>query len=157
MATDAEAIAEIYLAAARAAWGHIVGDATLAALSSPVATWEERLRALPPAEAVVVAAGPGGLDGFVWVRPAPDDDAGEVAMLYTRPSVWGAGVGRALLAHGCSLLLDAGFTRAVLWTEERNHRPRAVYEAAGWRLDGRARERVWLGHPLRELRYTREL
>ena len=49
----------------------------------------------------------------------------------------------AALAH----LRAAGFAEAVLWTEERNHRPRAVYEAGGGRLDGAVRERAFLGAP----------
>jgi len=52
---------------------------------------------------------------------------------------------------------EAGCTEARLWTEERNERPRRVYEAAGWRTDGEARERVWNGAPLRELSYRKPL
>ena len=52
---------------------------------------------------------------------------------------------------------SAGCTEATLWTEERNERPRRFYEAAGWRADGEAKERVWNGAPLRELRYRKAL
>ena len=50
-----------------------------------------------------------------------------------RPSVWGQGVGRALIAAGTEHLAAAGFEEATLWTEHRNQRPRRFYGAAGWR------------------------
>ncbi len=55
------------------------------------------------------------------------------------------------------MLREAGCTEATLWTEERNERPRRVYEAAGWRTDGEVRERPWNGAWLRELRYRKTL
>ena len=62
-------------------------------------------------------------------------------------------VGRALLARAVETLREGGCHEAVLWTERRNHRPRAFYEAAGWRHDGATREREFLGQPIVEVRY----
>ena len=46
-------------------------------------------------------------------------------------------------AHGAALeaLREDGFTTATLWTATDNHRPRRIYERAGWRLDGPTRGR----------------
>jgi GNAT superfamily N-acetyltransferase len=81
----------------------------------------------------------------------------EIDLLYTHPRTWGRGIGRLLLAAGEAALREAGCPEATLWTEERNARPRGFYEAAGWRTDGGARERVWNGAALRELRYRKAL
>ena len=54
-------------------------------------------------------------------------------------------------------LRDAGYPEATLWTGSENHRPRALYEAAGWRLDGAERRFDYLGVELVNLRYRRRL
>jgi GNAT superfamily N-acetyltransferase len=136
---DHDAMAELFLAAGRAAWG-FAGDAALAAMRAPAFTGGE-----------IVAEEGGAVVGFVV--PADCD----IDLLYTHPRVWGSGVGRALLAAGEAALRENGCTDAMLWTEERNDRPRRFYEAAGWRTDGGVRERVWNGAKLRELRYRKTL
>ena len=97
------------------------------------------------AEARIWTVGGGGAD-FPLISPAiaaaADGDVVEVR----------AGVYREDLA-----LRERGCTEATLWTEERNERPRRFYEAAGWKADGEAQERVWNGAPLRELRYRKAL
>jgi GNAT superfamily N-acetyltransferase len=132
-------MAELFLAAARAAWG-FTGEAALAAMRAPAFTGGE-----------IVAEDEEGVVGFVVPTGC------EIALLYTHPRAWGRGAGRALLAAGEAALRDAGCPEATLWTEERNERPRRFYEAAGWRADGEAKERVWNGTPLRELRYRKTL
>jgi GNAT superfamily N-acetyltransferase len=132
-------MAELFLAAARAAWG-FVGEAALAEMRAPEFTGGE-----------IVAEDDEGVAGFVIAAGC------EVDLLYTHPRTWGKGLGRALLAAGEAKLRDDGCREAMLWTEERNERPRRVYEAAGWRTDGEARERVWNGAPLRELLYLKAL
>jgi GNAT superfamily N-acetyltransferase len=153
---DATAIAETFVAAGRAAWGHIVAPAQLEAMPPPVDTWRERLVHLPPRDVVLVAVAGGVVVGFVWVTPdTAEPGVGCVETFYTRPDVWGGGVGRALLDAGVTALRDAGCRAAMLWTEARNHRPRRVYESDGWRADGTTRERTFLGSPLVEVRYRR--
>ena len=132
-------MAELFLAAGRAAWG-FAGEGALAAMHAPVFTGGE-----------LVAEDVSGLVGFV----APQ--SGEIDLLYTHPRAWGSGVGRVLLAAGEAALREAGCGEATLWTEERNERPRRFYEAAGWRTDGGVREREWNGAALRELRYRKAL
>jgi GNAT superfamily N-acetyltransferase len=132
-------MAELFLAAGRAAWG-FAGEGALAAMRAPVLTGGE-----------LVAEDESGVVGFVAPRNC------EIDLLYTHPRAWRSGAGRALLAAGEAALREAGCAEATLWTEERNERPRRFYEAAGWRTDGAARERVWNGAPLRELRYRKRL
>ena len=138
-AADHAAMAEVFLAAGRAAWG-FAGDEALAAMRAPAFGRGE-----------IVAEDAEGIAGFVALAGC------EVDMLYTHPRAWGSGAGRALLAAGEAALRESGCAEATLWTEERNERPRRVYETAGWRTDGQARERVWNGAPLRELLYRKPL
>jgi len=132
-------MAELFLAAGRAAWG-FAGEEALAGMRAPAFTGGE-----------IVAEDEEGVIGFVVAV------ACEIALLYTHPRTWGSGAGRALLAAGEAALRASGCTEATLWTEERNERPRRFYEAAGWRADGEVQERVWNGAPLRELRYRKTL
>ncbi len=138
-AADYTAMAELFLAAGRAAWG-FAGEEALAAMRAPAFTGDE-----------IVAEEEGEVIGFVVPAGC------EIALLYTHPRTWGSGAGRALLAAGEAALRESGCTEATLWTEERNERPRRFYEAAGWQADGEAHERVWNGARLRELRYRKAL
>ena len=132
-------MAELFLAAGRAAWGFAGEEALAAHARAGVHRRRDR--------------GGGGREVVGFVVPA----GCEIALLYTHPRAWGSGAGRALLAAGEAALRERGCTEATLWTEERNERPRRFYEAAGWRADGEAHERVWNGAPLRELRYRKRL
>jgi GNAT superfamily N-acetyltransferase len=138
-AADRDAMGELFLAAGRAAWG-FAGEEALSAMRAPVFTGGE-----------LVAEDEHGVVGFVIAAGC------EIDLLYTHPRAWGSGAGRALLAAGEAALRESGCIESTLWTEERNERPRRFYEAAGWRTDGKAKERVWNGAPLRELRYTKRL
>jgi hypothetical protein len=72
---DAPAPGEVYVAAARAGWRELFGDAHLAAIARPAGRWR--------------------VVGFAEVLRSPDADAGpEVGQrdtLYTDPAVWGRG------------------------------------------------------------------
>jgi GNAT superfamily N-acetyltransferase len=138
-AADHDAMAEVFLAAGRAAWG-FAGEDALAAMRAPFFGRGE-----------LVAENESGVLGFVAAVGCVID------LLYTHPRAWGSGAGRALLAAGEAALREHGCAEATLWTEERNERARRVYEAAGWRTDGEVRDRVWHGAPLRELRYAKRL
>jgi GNAT superfamily N-acetyltransferase len=81
----------------------------------------------------------------------------ELQFFYTHPRVWGRGVGQMLLESAEAALREAGCAEAFVYTEERNHRPMRIYRAAGWEPDGTARERDWLGAPIREPRLRKRL
>ena len=154
---DAEAMASLYVSAARQAWSQIFGVANLASLAPPVDALRRRIGASGSDEHVIVAELDGEVRGYAIVRLSADDDAsgttGELDAIYTDPSVWGRGIGRALLASAAQSLAERGFAEATLWTAEANERPRLVYAAAGWEPDGTARDRTWRGVRFRELRY----
>ena len=152
---DADAIATTFTEAARAAWRHFVPPERLDALLPDREGWRARLRA--PAEGAVVLVAVVGNDVVGFIATQAAKNTGEVETFYTRPRVWGTGVGRALLDAGLEVLRAAGCKDALLWTEERNHRPRRVYEAYGWRVDGAPRERSYLDAPIREVRYRLKL
>jgi RimJ/RimL family protein N-acetyltransferase len=77
--------------------------------------------------------------------------------LYTAPATWGRGAGLALLAAAVEALREDEFTTVTLWTATDNHRPRRIYERAGWRLDGATRNRNLGGIAFEELRYRLRL
>lgn len=150
---DAEGLAAVFTAAARAAWASFLPPA-LDAFVSPAARWAARLR--EPALHVRVAADDLGICGFAATRPAPEPDlpagTGELALLYAHPRAWGAGVGPRLLDRALFDLHAAGCREAVVWTEERNARALALYARLGWRPDGAVRARTFLEAPIRERR-----
>lgn len=54
---------------------------------------------------------------------------------------------------GLDLLRDMGYHECVLWTEERNERPRRIYAQMGWTLDGGIRSRDFHGIDITETRH----
>jgi len=93
---DHDAMAEVFLAAGRAAWG-FAGEEALAAMRAPFFGRGE-----------LVAEDESGVVGFVAAV------ACEIDLLYTHPRAWGSGAGRALLAAGEAALRENGCTRASL-------------------------------------------
>jgi GNAT superfamily N-acetyltransferase len=150
---DWDGMRDTFAQAGQAGWAHILPAATLAALSAPD-RWCPR-----HGGDVLVAEHEGNVVGFVCLRASADDDAGptigEIDACYVHPSVWGTGVGQALLAAAAAQLAASGFKEATLWTEHRNHRPLRFYGAAGWKLDGAERRRTFVGTDLLELRHRR--
>jgi GNAT superfamily N-acetyltransferase len=140
---DLPAISAVHAASARAAFGHIAPIERF----EPV-DWGPSLAA---ADDALVATDAGEVVGFVFTRGC------ELRVFYSDPRVWGRGFGRALLQAAEDAMRAAGCEEAFVYTEERNHRPLRIYEAAGWRPDGGVKEREWLGAPIRELRLVKPL
>jgi ribosomal protein S18 acetylase RimI-like enzyme len=156
--SDAPAMAELYIAAAREGWSHIYPADALAQLRAPEARMVEEIEDTSARRSVLVAVLDSEVVGFAVTRPSHDEDEssesiGELDTFYSHPRVWGRGVGRALMREALAALRASGFTEATLWTAEENHRPRAVYEAAGWRTDGAVKENTHLGVSVTELRH----
>jgi GNAT superfamily N-acetyltransferase len=148
---DWESMQDIFIQAGQAGWSHILPPDTLAELVAPD-RWNPRSGA-----DVLVAERAGDVVGFVCVCASADDDAeltvGEVDACYVLPSVWGTGVGQALLRAAVERLVALGFESVTLWTERRNDRPLRFYRSAGWTLDGCERCRTYRGSEIRELRH----
>lgn len=157
---DLPALTTIKRDAGLAAWPHILPADVIAALPFP-ARWAAAIDSTDARVAVLVAETDGAPVGFAVVRPSGDDDAapgtGELDAFYTAPAVWGLGVGRALLRAAEMALAEHGFTDAALWTGAENHRPRRIYDVAGWVTDGATRDRSLGGAAFTEVRYRRGL
>ena len=119
--TTGPAMAEVFLAAGRAAWG-FAGEEALAACA-------RRLRAR--------RARRGGRGRASSASRRRRGCA--VELLFTHPRAWGRGAGRALLAAGEDALRDAGCAEAALWTEERNETPAASTRRRAGGRTGRSR------------------
>ncbi len=157
---DAAALARVFHRAARAGWASLFPPGWFEGLESEPDHFAAPLAGVAGMQ-VLVAAERTRPVGFVLVRPSQDDDAaastGEVHMLFTDPSLWGAGVGTRLLDAGTAALRERGYAEATLWTAEASERARRLYERAGWRPDGALRERTVRAIRFEELRYRRPL
>jgi L-amino acid N-acyltransferase YncA len=160
--SDIEAMAAIYIEAARAGWARILGTSNLEALEPPVDRLRAEFASTDARQHVLVAEKEGRVIAFAVVRQSRDEDAhgaevGELEQFYSAPAVWGEGAGRKVMAAALGALRESGFTEATLWVAEENHRPRRIYEVAGWRYDGVTREQPWRGGSVRDLRYRIKL
>jgi GNAT superfamily N-acetyltransferase len=142
------------------AWPHILPPAAFESLPFPQ-RWIEAIDDSDPRVTFLVAERDVRAIGFALTRPSGDADAtettGELDGFYVAPDCWGLGVGRALLASAVATLRAARFRDATLWTAAENHRPRRIYETAGWRLDGADRKRTLGGVDFVEVRYRLSL
>jgi GNAT superfamily N-acetyltransferase len=142
---DVPRLAAIKRDAGVAAWPHILPPEVIETLPF-LDRWATAIGAPDPRIGVLVAESGGRVVGFAVTRPSGDPDAdaatGELDGFYVDPPTWGIGAGRSLLAAATQRLRDAGFSRATLWTAEANHRPRRIYDTAGWRTDGTERRRT---------------
>jgi len=139
-----------------AAWAHILPPEVIETLGLPD-RWAAAIDSSDPLVSMVVAERDGDVIGFAFTRPSADPDAtdetGELDGFYVAPERWGLGVGRALLESAVATLRAAGFRDATLWTAVENHRPRRIYEVAGWGVDGADRRRTFGGVSFVEVRY----
>src|SRR4051794_22607724 len=108
----------VWVAAGRHAWPHIFGEDSLKTIEPPVESFREQITQ-DDTRTILVAESNGEVIAFAVLRASPDDDAdatavGQLGMFYSHPSVWGRGVGRALLAATLESLRGQGFTEATL-------------------------------------------
>ena len=160
---DAAALASLQVRAWQAAYSPYVSAEQLAG-AGDVAARTERWREIlagrhGETRTFVALADDGAVQGFVTVGPSRDDDArpgdAELYAIYVEPKLIGAGIGRALLAHG-ERELAREHRGATLWVFEANEVARRFYERHGWRVDDApfARDR-WDWAP--SVRYRKEL
>ena len=168
--TDGPAIAAVQRRAWRVRYRGLIADAFLDGLDFSYlgGYWTGRATVSPsPRHRLLVAGPPGEVHGVVDTGPARDDDArvaadgtvltGEVRSLYVDPSVFGRGLGSALLHAAEGALATAGFTAgAVLWVVEGNAGARAFYERWGWAPDGARKVTPVDDERLDEVRYSHQ-
>jgi ribosomal protein S18 acetylase RimI-like enzyme len=159
---DAPAMAALHVRAWRATYAGLIPDDFLAGLKveEREARWRHSLTApeVAPGERVILVAEDAGVVlGFVAAGHARGDDEfgmGEVYAINVDPPAWGRGAGRALLA-AATASLDARFAVSILWVVEGNQRARAVYERAGWSIDGATKMESYGGADVNNCRYRR--
>ncbi|MGH7434492.1 MAG: GNAT family N-acetyltransferase [Polyangiaceae bacterium] len=151
VAADAQAIGAVFDAAVRERWTHF-GELARQPMFPPE-EWDREVAAHAPPNVLLVAEHESRVVGFTAVHPAES----EMYLLFVRPDCAGRGVGRALLEAAHCALRAAGCRESRLYTDERNTRAIAFYEAAGYRRDGAVRESDFRGLHLREPGFTKAL
>jgi len=144
---DADAIAEVHVAAWHAAYRGLMPDARIDAftLEGRRQRWRQNL-AQGPARTTVFEQG-GRVIAFASVGPSRDEpDSGEIWALYAAPAAWGTGAARALLDQALTYLRQSGFPRTMLWVLEGNLRAIRFYQSAGFHLDGGSKQADGLPH-----------
>jgi ribosomal protein S18 acetylase RimI-like enzyme len=149
---DAQGIGAVFDAAVREGWKYL-GELAARPMFPPE-EWDTLVAEHVAPNALLVAIDEADrLIGFVAVHPSE----GEMHLLFVHPDHGGRGVGQALLAAAHEVLRAAGCREAFLYAHEQNERALAVYEAAGYRRDGTARESDFRGVHLREPRLVKDL
>jgi GNAT superfamily N-acetyltransferase len=159
-ASDAASVAQVHVAAWRAAYGGMVPQAYLDALdpAERALAWPAILDAV---DVALVAHTDAAVVGFATGGRSRDADAaaavGEVGAIYVSRDRWRRGIGRILLEACIQRLSQRGYREATLWVLEANHGSRAFYERLGWLPDG-CRQEYPLGSETRPVvRYRRSL
>ncbi len=156
-AGDALAIAEVHVAAWRAAYAGILPEHVLAARSVERRT-EQWTRQLDEGRSTVWVAAVSDVRGFVSAGNSRDADspgAGEVYSLYVAPELWGRGLGQRLFSASSAWLAQR-YQRSQLWVLAGNDRARRFYSRQGWQPDG-AEKREQRGDViLHEVRFVAE-
>ncbi|MFZ3451979.1 GNAT family N-acetyltransferase [Arthrobacter sp. 7Tela_A1] len=160
-AQDSEPLAELHVAAWRAAYRGIMSDDYLDGMDvARVADgWRRNLGTPNPGTTYLVAAVAGRPVGFAAFGPAPgEDDAGtgELRAINVHPGWWGRGAGSALFTEAERRLAGLGCARAFLWVARENRRAHLFYERHGWTNDGGVLEDTRFSPPVFEVRYSRD-
>jgi ribosomal protein S18 acetylase RimI-like enzyme len=159
---DARAIAEIHVAAWRAAYRGLMPDDYLAALSvdERAKMWHDALGRASPAQ-LALAELDGTLAGFCIYGPTRDKEPPEVAEIYAvniHPDYWRRGAGRLLCEHALREAAAREHSAVTLWVMSGNERARSFYERLGFAPDGALRTNSELiGRPFDELRYRKAI
>ena len=138
VADDADAMAEVFVAAWRQAYPGVVPEPVLAGLDHDrTARWLAGLIDGHAEGETDVAVRDGRVIGFVRYGLKPD--GGYVFGLYVHPAQAGQGTGRALLRHAEQRLRERGSDTVSLHVFEANERARRLYAKAGYAPDGSTR------------------
>ena len=159
---DAPAIAQIHVAAWRAAYRGLMPDDYLASLSVYERTkmWHDALGRPSPVQ-LALAEVDGTLAGFCLYGPTRDKEPPEVAEIYAvniHPDYWRRGAGRLLCEHALREAAAREHNAVTLWVMTGNERARGFYQRLGFAPDGALRTNSELiGRAFDELRYRKAL
>ena len=159
---DARTIAEIHVAAWRAAYHELMPADYLASLDvgERAEMWSKGIVRGGPAR-LTVAEIDGVVRGFCLYGPTRDelpDDVAEIYALNVEPERWRMGAGRALCEHALRQAAAREHTTMTLWVVKGNDPARRFYERLGYKPDGAERTNSQLVPvPFREVRYRRSI
>lgn len=143
---DPASISAIQARAWRMAYGNLLPEATLAALTPEalLPAWLRAVREPPSARhAVLVAVADDIVVGFAAVGPSEDRDAvdteGQLAVLAVDPTHVRAGHGSRLLSAVVDHLRTHGMTALTVWLPEGDLARHAFFTSAGMLPDGARR------------------
>jgi len=157
---DAPTIAELHVAAWRAAYSDLMPRVYLEGLTvaTRTATWQRWLREPGPATTVVCEQ-ERRIVGFCVYGPSrdndvPSDTTGELVAINVHPRYWHQGCGTALCRHVLREAETTAWQSLTLWVLKQNVAAREFYSRLGFVPDGTERSNTQLiGTPLDELRY----
>jgi len=160
---DAERIAEIHVAAWRAAYVPYMPKSFLDSLSvgERASMWRKTLSRTGPSVCSVAVDNAGHAVAFCVYGPSRDADAsgdkiGELIAINVLPSEWRKGYGRELCDAVLTHARLSGWQAVTLWVLHGNDRARTFYERFGFVADGVERQDAKLiGVPLHEVRYRK--
>jgi len=159
---DARTVAEIHIAAWRAAYRELMPADYLASLSvnERADMWTRSIIRGGPSK-LAIAEVDGALAGFCSFGPARDelpDDVAEIYAVNVAPERWRLGAGRALCEHALRQAAAREHKTMTLWVVKGNDPARRFYERLGYRPDGAERTNSQLVPiPFDEVRYRRSI
>ena len=133
---DAEQIAEVKIAAWRAAYAHILDPALLANLDlgREAARWRERIVAPTVACRIWVAVDKGQVVGYVVVGPNRFHEVacdGELQAIYVHPGVQRGGIGKSLLRVAVDWMVEQDFKSMAVFVFRDNPLGVNFYKSMG--------------------------
>lgn len=159
---DAAAIAELHVAAWRAAYRGLMPDEYLASLRVEERhdRWSRALSRPGPHKLAVAELGE-KVAGFCFFGPTRDEDEPNVAEIFSvniHPDSWGRGAGRALCEHAFREAAAREHTAMTLWVLRENEGARRFYERLGYAPDGAEKtDTALIGSPLHDVRYRKAI
>ncbi len=138
VASDAAALASVFIEAWRGGYRGVVADEVIDALDFEDTTkWLGDLIATKSAQTLVAETTPGHVVGFTRFGTEPDSPGnGHIFALYVAPLAGGQGIGRLLLEKALTVLDPLSVRPVTLWVFEANARARKIYSDAGFVADG---------------------
>ncbi|HEY6077971.1 MAG TPA: GNAT family N-acetyltransferase [Polyangiaceae bacterium] len=160
--SDLQALAQVHVAAWRAAYAGLMDPEFLESLAPEHALRRLRPALEPQPPLLVVAEHDQNIVGFCRFGLSRDADTsphtGEVFACNVAPAHWRCGFGAQVMAAALSRLAELGCDTCTLWVLEQNDRARRFYSALGFTPDGATRiEAAGTAYPLSEVRYSRPI
>jgi len=161
--SDSKRMAEIHVAAWRAAYTDIMSSEFLSSLrvAERETQWKNALNSANRGK-YLVGVEVGLVQGFCVLGPSRDKHSdkttGELIALNVDPNCRGEGIGTALVAESLQLLAEDGFRYASLWVVKGNDRAISLYERYGFSWSGAQKvDTAHSGNPITELQFSKRL